>query len=162
MDVQTTERLEKAIEWSRLAEEETLGGTETVLFVEDEAFVRDVICEVLKSAGYRVLSATNAAEAMRLYKQSSGEVELLLSDVVLPGETGWALACRLRQEDPLLKILLVTGYAEQMGRREAKSEELLAKPFSTETLLRRLRQLLDCSGLRIRIEEVVRQACDNA
>jgi CheY-like chemotaxis protein len=66
MDVQTTERLEKAIEWSRLAEEETLGGTETVLFVEDEAFVRDVICEVLKSVGYRVLTATNAAEAMRL------------------------------------------------------------------------------------------------
>jgi DNA-binding response OmpR family regulator len=96
------------------------------------------------------------------YKQSSGEVELLLSDVVLPGETGWVLACRLRLENPLLKILLVTGYAEQMGRREAKSEELLAKPFSTETLLKRVRQLLDCSGLRIRIEEVVRQACDNA
>ena len=60
MHVQTTERLEEAIGWSRVAEEETLGGTETVLFVEDEAFVRDVTCEVLKSAGYWVLTAKNA------------------------------------------------------------------------------------------------------
>ena len=150
MCVQTTELLEEAIRWSRVAEEETLGGAETILFVEDEALVRDVTCEVLQSAGYRVLTAKNAAEAMSLYNQSGGEVELLLSDVVLPGETGWALACMLRRENPLLKILLVTGYPEQMGLRQAKSEEFLAKPFSTQTLLRRVRQLLDRSELRIR------------
>jgi two-component system, cell cycle sensor histidine kinase and response regulator CckA len=143
MHVQTTERLEEAIGWSRVAEEETLGGTETVLFVEDEAFVRDVTCEVLKSAGYWVLTEKNAAEAMRLYEQNSAEVKLLLTDVVLPGETGWAWACRQRRENPLLKILLVTGYAEQMGLREAKPGEFLAKPFSTGTLLRRMRRLLE-------------------
>jgi DNA-binding response OmpR family regulator len=162
MCVQTTETVEEAIRWSRVAEEETFGGAETILFVEDEAFVRDVTCEVLQSAGYRVLTAKNAAEAMRLYSQSDDEVELLLSDVVLPGETGWALACKLRRENPLLKILLVTGYAEQMGLREAKPEEFLAKPFSMETLLRRMRQLLDRSGLRTRTEEVVRHVGDNA
>jgi two-component system cell cycle sensor histidine kinase/response regulator CckA len=162
MCVQTTEMLEEAIRWSRVAEEETFGGAETILFVEDEAFVRDVTCEVLQSAGYRVLTAKNAAEAMRLYSQSGGEVELLLSDVVLPGETGRALACKLRRENPLIKILLVTGYAEQMGLRQAEPEELLAKPFSTETLLRRMRQLLDRSGLRIGTQEVVRHVGDNA
>lgn len=156
MYVQATERLKEPIV------EATLDGVETILFVEDEAFVRDVTCEVLQSAGYRVLTAKNAPEAMLLYEQSSGDVELLLSDVVLPGETGWALAGKLRRENPGLKILLVTGYAEQMGLREAKPEEFLAKPFSAETLLRRVRQLLDRSGLRIRTEEVVRQACDNA
>ena len=142
MPVQTTEKFDETIRLSHAAEE-TLGGAETILFVEDEAFVREVTCEVLQSAGYRVLTAKNAAEAIRLYDQSRGEVELLLSDVVLPGETGWWLACRLRRERPLLKVLLVTGYAEQMGLREAKPEECLAKPFSTESLLRRVRQLLD-------------------
>lgn len=162
MCVQTIERLEEAIGWSRVEEDETLRGEETILLVEDEAFVRDVTCEVLQSAGYRVLTAKNAAEAMRLYNQSGGEVELLLSDVVLPGETGWMLACKLRRENPLLKTLLVTGYAEPMGLREAKPEEFLAKPFSTQTLLRRVRQLLDRSERRIRMAEVLTHACDNA
>ncbi|MFZ1139490.1 MAG: response regulator [Candidatus Sulfotelmatobacter sp.] len=162
MYVQTTERLEEASGWRRVVQEDTLGGAETILLVEDEAFVREVTCEVLQSTGYRVLTAKNAAEAKCVYEQRGGEVDLLLTDVVLPGETGRALACRLQRETPLLKILLVTGYAEQMGLREAKAEELLAKPFSTETLLRRVRQLLDRSGLRSRTEEVVRHACDIA
>jgi response regulator RpfG family c-di-GMP phosphodiesterase len=83
MGVQTTERLEEASEWGRAADAETLAGAETILFVEDEAFVREVTCEVLRSAGYRVLTAKNAAEAVRVYDQSSGEVGLLLTDVVL-------------------------------------------------------------------------------
>jgi CheY-like chemotaxis protein len=162
MCVQTTERLQQATGWSRVDGETTLGGAETILFVEDEAFVRNVTCEVLQSAGYQVLPAKNAAEAMHLYEQNAGEVDLLLSDVVLPGETGWALACKLRRENPVLAILLITGYAEQMGLREARPEEFLAKPFSTETLLRRVRQLLDRSELRIGAEEMVRRAGDNA
>jgi FixJ family two-component response regulator len=84
---------------------------------------------------------------MRLYEQNKDEIQLLISDVVLPGETGWALACKLRRQNPFLNILLVTGYAEQMGLKEAKPEEFLAKPFSTETLLRRVGQLLDPSSL---------------
>jgi CheY-like chemotaxis protein len=61
------ERVEEASGWSRVAEEETLEGGETILFVEDEAFVREVTCEVLRSAGYRVLPAKNASEAVRVY-----------------------------------------------------------------------------------------------
>jgi DNA-binding response OmpR family regulator len=70
-------------------------------------------------------------------------VALLLTDVILPGETGRALATRLRCENPELKVLLVTGYAEQMDFGEGADEEWLAKPFSTEVLLRRVRRLLD-------------------
>lgn len=143
---QTIERTQEANEWSRVAEGETVGGSEMILFVEDEAFVRGVTCEVLLSAGYGVLTAKNAAEALHIYNERRGQVDLLLTDVVLPGETGRALACRLRQENPELKILLVTGYTEHMGSREAKSEECLAKPFSAEALLGRVRQLLDTAG----------------
>jgi two-component system cell cycle sensor histidine kinase/response regulator CckA len=133
--------------WSRGAGDEVLAGAETILLVEDEAFVRDVTCEVLRSAGYQVLAARNAADAVRMYEARSGEVELLLSDVVLPGETGPAMALRLRREHPELKVLFVTGYAEQMGLLEGKQEEFLAKPFSAEALLRKVRQVLDRRGL---------------
>lgn len=145
---QTTETLSNVQSWGRGADEEPLAGAETILFVEDEAFVRNVTCEVLRSAGYQVLTAQNAAEAVRIYDARPGDVELLLTDVVLPGETGRAVAERLQRGNPKLKVLLVTGYVEEMGRREATHEECLAKPFSAETLLRRVRGLLDRGGLR--------------
>jgi len=129
--------------WGRGAADQVGAAAETILLVEDEAFVRDVTCEVLRSAGYRVLAARNAADAVRMYEARPGEVKLLLSDVVLPGETGPAMAGRLRREHPELKVLLVTGYAEQMGLLEGKQEDFLAKPFSTEALLRKVRQVLD-------------------
>jgi CheY-like chemotaxis protein len=133
--------------WGCSAGGEILAGAETILLVEDEAFVRDVTCEVLRSAAYRVLAARNAADAVRMYEARPAEVELLLSDVVLPGETGPAMALRLRREHPELKVLFVTGYAEQMGLLEGKQEEFLAKPFSAEALLRKVRQVLDRRGL---------------
>ena len=133
--------------------EEPLAGAETILLVEDEAFVREVTCEVLGSAGYRVLTAKNAVEAAREYYHACGEVDLLLTDVILPGETGRVLAARLRLENPGLKVLLVTGYVAQMEVSEAGYEECLAKPFSTGVLLRRVRQVMDCEGFGLREEE---------
>lgn len=142
MGVNTAERFEEGTEWSCLAEPVGTAGSETILLVEDEVFVREVTCEVLQLEGYRVLLAKNAVEAVHVYEQCGGEVELLLTDIVLRGETGRALAERLRRKNPDLKVLLVTGYAEQMGLRE-DNQECLAKPYSTEVLLRRVRQRLD-------------------
>jgi len=119
-----------------------LQGCGTILLVEDEAFVRDVTCEVLRAAGYRVLAARNAVEALGQYDQWRSEVDLLLTDVILPGESGRLLARKLRRDNPELKVLLVTGYMEQMGSREAEHEECLAKPFSSGVLLGRVRQTL--------------------
>ena len=143
MSVLTADESEEATGRRRVSGERLLGTAETILFVEDQAFVREVTGEVLRSAGYQVLSAKNAAEAMSLYEQHGGKVELLLTDVVLPGETGRELARKLRRSSPCLSILLVSGYAEQIGPREGGEEECLAKPFSKEVLLRTVRQRLD-------------------
>src|SRR5579864_4138177 len=118
-------------------------GPATILWVEDEPFVRDVTCEILRSAGYRVLVARNAEEAVEIYGQRGHEVDLLLTDVILPGATGRVLAGRLRRAESALKVLYVTGYAEQMGVCSLENEDCLAKPFSTSALLETLRGMLD-------------------
>ena len=142
MHVQTTEGIE-ATEWNCGALGTKVGGAEIILFVEDETFVRDVTSEVLRSAGYAVLIARNAAEALSLYKEHRGRVDLLLTDVILPGENGRTLAHKLRLQNPALNVLFVTGYAEQMQVHETESADYLAKPFSTGILLRKVRELLD-------------------
>jgi CheY-like chemotaxis protein len=139
-----------------------LTDAETILFVEDEKFVRDVTCEVLRSAGYRVVTAKNASEGLGLYEAHHGQVDLLLTDVVLPGQTGRALAARLRRQDPELRVLFVTGYAEQMGLREIRLTECLAKPFSTEALLERVRHLVGGVGVPVEAEDMLTPVCDNA
>ena len=162
MSALVAETIDEANGWGPGTHEEPVGGGETILYVEDEAFVREVTCEVLRSAGYRVLTAKNAGEAARIYDWSRAEIGLLLTDVVLPGETGRVLAGKLRRENPELRVLFVTGYAEHMGLSEAAHEEYLAKPFSTAVLLRRIRQLLEGECLWGGNEELVRLACGNA
>lgn len=160
MCFETTAGPEDAHLLSRVAE--GLEHTETILFVEDEAFVREVTCEVLQSAGYQVLPAKNAAAAVTLYGHRAGEVKLLLTDVVLPDEAGPALAGRLQRKNPELKVLFVTGNANQIALYEANTEEYLPKPFSTEVLLRKVRQVLDRADRGIRENNPVTHACDNA
>jgi two-component system, cell cycle sensor histidine kinase and response regulator CckA len=121
----------------------TAGRAETILYVEDEDFVRDVTSEVLRSAGFRVLAVQNASEALATYDKCLGHIDLLVSDVILPGETGPALAKSLKVRNPALAVLLVTGYAEEMARQKTEYSQCLAKPFSTEVLLRKIRELLD-------------------
>lgn len=120
------------------------GGGETILFVEDEAFVRNVTGEVLCSAGYTVLTARTAAEGLVKYDELRGRVDLLLTDVILPGETGRTLARKLQLQNPALSVLFITGYPEQMSAHGPERAEFLAKPFSSGLLLRRVREQLDC------------------
>jgi DNA-binding response OmpR family regulator len=134
----------------------------TILLVEDELFVREVTCEVLRSAGYQVLAARDGAEAERIYESRRGNVDLLLSDAILPGETGRALAGKLRGKNPALKVLLVSGYGEQIAMLEAAREEYLGKPFSSEALLRRVRQVLDNVGCGEPAGAALKHACGSA
>jgi two-component system, cell cycle sensor histidine kinase and response regulator CckA len=155
-------------------EDERLARAGTILLVEDEDFVRRVTCEVLRAAGYAVLSAKNATEALDTYDQQREVIALLLTDVVLPGESGRELARKLIRRDATLKVLFVTGYGEQITPHaengagpEAKNEELLAKPFSTALLLRRIAELLGPHPNKIdetcyTREHQSRRACDIA
>jgi len=84
-------------------------GRGTILLVEDENRLREVTCEVLESAGYRVLKTRNAAEAISTFAEYKTIVRLLLTDVVLPGQNGRDLAKDLRSVCPTLKIIFISG-----------------------------------------------------
>jgi two-component system, cell cycle sensor histidine kinase and response regulator CckA len=161
MDAQAVRTSAESAVCCRGREQEAWAGDETILFVEDESFVREVAGEILQSAGYRVLTAKNAVEAVRAYDAHCGAVDLLLADVVLPGENGRALARRLKGKNPALKILLVSGYAEQMGL-QGDVVECLGKPFSGGMLLRKVRQTLAASEFRGQKTDPVRRACNSA
>ncbi len=139
---------------------ELLTGTETILLVEDEAFVREVTHEVLESAGYCVVTARNAMEALTERERMS-HVDLLLTDVVLPGKSGRALARDLRSRQPGLAVLFVTGYATQLAEIETvqPAEACLPKPFSAAVLLRKLRELLN-GKTELRTGKPIMRACE--
>jgi two-component system, cell cycle sensor histidine kinase and response regulator CckA len=124
--------------------DEAPGGSENILFVEDERFVREVACEVLRVAGYQVWSARCGADAVRTFTELCGQVDLLLTDVVLPGKTGLALANELRQHRPDLAILVISGYLQHLASDDfRRNGHCLAKPFSAGSLLRKVRDVLD-------------------
>ena len=120
-------------------------GTRTILLVEDEAFVREVTCDLLEAEGYRVLKARTAVEARTVFRRHSRTVHLLLTDIVLPGENGRELAQQLRRLSPTLVTIFVSGYPVNAVTREGPWEEgtfYLPKPFSAESLLGKVRQVL--------------------
>jgi signal transduction histidine kinase/ActR/RegA family two-component response regulator len=123
----------------------TSPGGETVLVVEDEAAVRRAVQRNLERLGYRVLAASDGEDALRIAEPLGG-VDLLLSDVVMPGIDGPELACRLRERWPDLPVLFVTGYsADRLARSGAVGphDRVLEKPYQLEELARTLRRMLE-------------------
>jgi PAS domain S-box-containing protein len=120
-------------------------GTETVLLVEDQADVREVMVETLTRAGFRVLSASGGAEALAVASQHPGPLPLLITDVVMPEMNGPALAQRLATMLPDLRVLFVSGYTEQLPVLETLTTRstFLAKPFAPNALVRAARAILD-------------------
>ncbi len=123
------------------------GNAEIILLVEDEAFVRNVTAEILELAGYRLVIAKSAAEALELYGKCSEPVDLLLADVVMPGMSGRELAAEFEGSCPRTRVLLMSGYTEQLNLRESSlyRAKYLAKPFSRQALLRKVHDVLDTS-----------------
>ena len=122
-----------------------MNAQNTILVVEDEAFVREAACDTLEREGYRVLRARNATEAQAAFRQQLGRVQLLLSDVVLPGQNGPALAKVLRATHPNLKAIFISGYPENTVTRyglTAGQMSYLPKPFSAESLLGKVKEAL--------------------
>jgi two-component system cell cycle sensor histidine kinase/response regulator CckA len=121
-------------------------GHGTILLVEDETFLREVTCEILESAGYRVLKARNAAEATSVFRQYNAIVNLLLTDVVLPGQNGRDLANDLRTIRPKLRTIFTSGYPENAVTKQGIQADgmfYLPKPFSLQSLTRKVRQVLE-------------------
>jgi DNA-binding response OmpR family regulator len=125
-------------------------GRGTILLVEDEAFLREVTCEILESAGYRVLKTRTAAEAISAFSEYKAIVRLLLTDVVLPGQDGRVLANNLRCISPKLRIIFISGYPENAVTRHGIEDGMfyLPKPFSLQSLTRKVRQALGEQGGR--------------
>jgi CheY-like chemotaxis protein len=122
-------------------------GPKTILLVEDEAFLRQAITEALESAAYRVLVARSGNEALKAFAACPGSVDLLLTDLVMPGMGGRHLATEFERLSPHARILLMSGYADQLTRDERSHEgkNFLVKPFSVQTLLGKVRELLEAN-----------------
>ena len=118
----------------------------TILVVEDETFVCEVTCDLLRNNGYRVLRAETAADARALFLRHSEDVDLLLCDAVLPDESGMSLAHSLRQSSPRLKLIFASGYPhselDELTENESGAQ-FLTKPFSSAALLSKIRVLLN-------------------
>ena len=136
---------------SRRSGVETQRGTETLLLVEDEDAVRELVRNVLRENGYRVLEASRGAEALELSELFAGRIDLLVTDVVMPGMSGRELAQRLVSARPQVKVLYISGYSDANvwypGGTDAGGE-LLQKPFSPEALARKVRAVLSAPQRR--------------
>jgi len=120
-------------------------GTETVLLTEDEADVREIARQFLESGGYKVIEAKNGREAIELARQNAGKIELLVTDMVMPGMTGQELAVNLQHEQPNVRVIFMSGYSEHAATEMADADpgvRLLTKPFSRSALLRAAREML--------------------
>jgi CheY-like chemotaxis protein len=120
-------------------------STGTVLVVEDDDAVRRNAVRALKLMGYRVLSASNGSAALAALEDEGGRVDLLFTDVVMPGMSGPDLVSKVKGLSPLLKILYTTGYTADMALRHRlldQFDSVLPKPYAPEGLSRKVRELL--------------------
>ena len=124
----------------------TVAGTETVLLAEDDPLLLPLARDVLKRLGYTVLEARTPADAMAVAQAHNGIIHLLVSDVVMPGESGLQLARRLLEVRPNLRVLYISGYSDEAIVRHGLLDPgttFLQKPFSPAALARKVRELLD-------------------
>lgn len=123
------------------------GAAETILVVEDERPVRELVRDVLRLQGYTVLEAADGEEALAIAGRYPGPIDLVVADVVVPGPAAAELVERLRTAHPGLRALYTSGYTgEQVGRLLRSEGLLLEKPFSVDELVRAVRQVLEAPG----------------
>lgn len=124
-------------------------GKATILVVEDESLVRDLACCVLKSRGYRTLAAASGVEALKIWFESSSQIDLLFTDVVMPGGiSGRKLAERIRQTRPEMKVIFTSGYNEEISMDDFTGKaatRFLPKPWEPTALLSEVAQIFAAS-----------------
>ena len=130
---------------AKLAADEARGD-ETVVLVEDEPLVKNLVGEVLRKRGYQVMEFIDGREALARTKRHSGVIHLLVTDVVMPGMSGIELARHLALGRPEMRVLFISGYTDDLVGRQGvlqPGRAFLQKPFTPDALLRKLRELLD-------------------
>jgi DNA-binding NtrC family response regulator len=123
-------------------------GTETVLLVEDQDGIRDLVREFLRRKGYSVLHAVDGNDALRIAGQHQDQIHLLVTDVVMPNIGGPELVRRLTPLRPQMKVLYMSGFPEHasLGNEEADTDvTVLQKPFMLDALANKIRAVLDNS-----------------
>jgi two-component system cell cycle sensor histidine kinase/response regulator CckA len=118
------------------------GGSETILLVEDEESVRQLVRETLVSRGYQVLEAPNGNEAIAIAAEHKDNLHLVITDVVMPGLSGHELAQKLLMARPNLKVLYLSGYAQDAFPASEAHNAFLQKPFTLQSLARKVREVL--------------------
>jgi DNA-binding NtrC family response regulator len=117
-----------------------------VLLVEDEPEVRRLVEKLLRLKGYHVIAASGPSEAIALSKRQEGPIELLLTDVIMPGMNGRELARVLAEHRPRMKVLYMSGYTDAAMSQQGilpPGTAFLSKPFTPEILARKVREVLD-------------------
>ena len=126
--------------------EADLFGNETILLVEDEAAVLELTHKILTSYGYKIVEASNGLEALKIFENSSGQIDLLITDIVMPRMSGRELAEKILQTNPNMRVLFSSGYSDDKFMMRGTEDELMDyinKPFTSEILGQKVRQLLN-------------------
>jgi two-component system cell cycle sensor histidine kinase/response regulator CckA len=119
---------------------------ETILVTEDERMVRELVATLLAAQGYEVIPAAEGSEALRICREHAGPIDLLLTDIVMPGMSGPELVSQALAVRPSLKILYMSGYTEYAVANQGVLERVQSfiwKPFSNDALAAKVRQVLD-------------------
>ena len=129
------------------AERETpVGGEETILVVDDEKIIRDLVKRLLSNASYTVLLAESGAEAVEIYREQGDKIDLVILDIIMPEMSGQETYERLREIDPNVKVLLSSGYSQNGQAQEileAGVQGFLQKPYDLSQVLYKVREVLD-------------------
>jgi PAS domain S-box-containing protein len=137
---------ERPMDEVQLGKEKPSGGTETILFIEDEYLILKVIRRLLKSYGYSVYVAADGEEALEVFARHRDEIDLVLSDVGLPKMSGIDVFKKLKEMDPHMKVVLASGFFEpdlKFSLHQLGAKGFIQKPYSNDEVLRKLREVLD-------------------
>jgi CheY-like chemotaxis protein len=143
--VETSERLET----DRMISSDSFQGSETILVVEDDESVRRTAVRILEDHNYTVLEACSGDEALQLCERRSNEIDLMLSDVVMPKMSGSELSSLVAAKNPTIKVIFMSGYAKNgIGHLDMLDSgcDLVQKPLIPSELARKVREVLDGKG----------------
>jgi CheY-like chemotaxis protein len=123
-----------------------LEGKETILLVEDEDFIRDIVRLTLESKGYKVFTARDGVSAIQLYENHKQEIDLVITDFGLPGMTGIDELKKLKELNPEVKVVFTSGFLEQDNMSKllvAGVKAFIQKPYQPSSVLQTVREVLD-------------------